>query len=101
MGLPKDENGIYNALTRQPPTTFDELLSRVNEYARVEDGEVAEQGAAAGKGKVSNGGAGGSNGKFDKSKWNRKEGNNIISPDGYKGINTVFNKPFHKIMYDV
>ena len=36
MGLLKDENGIYNALTRQPPITFDELLSRVNEYARVE-----------------------------------------------------------------
>ena len=40
LALPKDENRIYNALTRQPPTTFDELLSRVNEYTKFEDDDV-------------------------------------------------------------
>ena len=69
MGLPKDKNGIYNAHTRQPPATFDELLTRVNEYARVEDDDMAEQEAAPGNAKVNNVGAGGSSEKFYKSKW--------------------------------
>ena len=100
IGLSKDENGIYNALTRQPLTTFDELLLRVNEYARVEDDDVVDQESAVGKGKTSNAG-GGNNGKFDKSKRKRKEDYNIVSPDGYKGINIVFNKLIHKIMFDI
>lgn len=40
-GFPRDNSGIYNSLTRIPPHTFDELLSRINEYARVEDDEIA------------------------------------------------------------
>lgn len=40
-GLPKGSNGIYNSFTRVPPHTFDELLSRVIEYAYVEDNEMA------------------------------------------------------------
>lgn len=38
---PEDSNGIYNNLTRVLPHTFDQLLSRVNKYARVEDDEMA------------------------------------------------------------
>lgn len=38
-GLPRNTNGIYNSLTRVPDYTFDELLSRVNEYVKVEDDE--------------------------------------------------------------
>ena len=45
-GLPKDSNGIYNSLMKVPPYTFDELLSRVNEYARVEEDEMATTGTA-------------------------------------------------------
>ena len=45
-GLPRDSNGIYNSLTRVPPTSFDELLSRVNEFARVEDDQIATSGSA-------------------------------------------------------
>lgn len=40
-GLPKDSNDIYNSLTRVPPHTFYELLSRVKDYARVEDDAIA------------------------------------------------------------
>lgn len=36
-GLPYDKDIIQNSLTRLPPHTFDQLLARVNEYARVED----------------------------------------------------------------
>lgn len=45
-GLPKDSNGIYNYLTRVLPYTFDELFSRVNKYARVEDDEIATSSVA-------------------------------------------------------
>lgn len=45
-GLPKDSSSIYNSLTRVPLYTFDELLSKVNGYARVEDDEMANYGAA-------------------------------------------------------
>lgn len=38
-GLLKDNNDIYNSLTRVPSYTFNELLLRVNEYVRVEDYE--------------------------------------------------------------
>lgn len=38
--MSRDTNGIYNFLTRVPLYTFDELLSRVNEYAMVEDDEL-------------------------------------------------------------
>lgn len=48
-GLPKDNHGIYNSLTRVPPYTFDELLLRVNEYARVEDDEMATTRMGEGK----------------------------------------------------
>lgn len=101
MGLPKDDNMIYNALTRQPPTTFDKFLSRVNEYARVRNDDTVDQGVVAGKAKVKNNKGGGSNGKFDKSKRRRMEDYNIFNLDGYKGINTIFNKPIHKIMFDI
>ena len=101
MGLPKNKNGIYNALTRQPPATFDKLLSRVNEYARVEDDEVAEQESTPAKAKVNNVGTSGNGGKFDKNKRKRREDNSVVGSDGFKGINTVFNKPIHKIMFDI
>ena len=63
-GLLKDTNGIYNSLTRVPPCTFDVLLSRVNEYARVEDDELATSEHAEERKE--------SNSKFHKTKRKRK-----------------------------
>lgn len=37
FGLQWDNNGIYNDLARRPPRTFDDLLTRVDEFSRVED----------------------------------------------------------------
>ena len=100
-GLPRDNNGIYNSFTRVPPYTFDELLSRVNDFIRVDDDEIAAFGYA--KQKRGNGehNGGNGNGKFDKTKRKRKEYYNIVSKDGYKGVNTVFIKLIHKIMFDI
>lgn len=42
--MPNDSNGIYNSLTRVPPNTFDEWISRVNEYTKVKDDEMATSG---------------------------------------------------------
>ena len=61
-GLSKDTNGIYNSLTG--PYTFGELFSRVNEYVRVEDDELKTSEHAEERK--------GSNGKFDKTKRERK-----------------------------
>ena len=36
-----DRDGIYNDLMRRPPKDFDDLLSRIDEFARVEDDELA------------------------------------------------------------
>lgn len=69
-GLLKDNNGIYNSLTSVPPYTFDELLSKVNEYTRVEDDEVATSGVAEQNRKIN---GGNNNNKFDKSKRKKKE----------------------------
>ena len=97
-GLPKDNNGIYNSLTRVSPFTFDELLSWVNEYARVEDDEVAISGVA----EHNRGNSGGtSREKFKKFKRKRKDDNIVVIDDGYKGVNTVFTKSIHKIMFDI
>lgn len=90
-GLLRDTNGIYNSLTRVPPYNFDEFLLRVNECVRVEDDELAIIRPAEEKK--------GDNGKFDGSK--RKEDFNKVSKEGYKGENTVFTKPIHKIMFDI
>lgn len=56
-GLPKDTDDIYNSLTRVPPYTFNELLSRVNEFAKVKDDELDVMGPAEKKRR--------NNGKFD------------------------------------
>lgn len=91
-GLPSDNSGIYNSLTKFPPYTFDELLSRINEYARVEDNEIAQM--VGMKGRCWNG-------KFDNSKRKRTEELNKVSKDGYKWVNTAFTKPNYKIMFDI
>lgn len=36
FGLPWDSNGIYNDLMHNPPKTFNDFLSRVDEFSRVE-----------------------------------------------------------------
>lgn len=61
-GLPRDNNGIYNSLTTISFYTFDELLSRINEYACVEDDEIAANGGDDRRG---------GHGKFDNSKSKR------------------------------
>lgn len=39
-GLPWDRDGIYNDLTRRTPKNFDYFLSRIYEFARVEDDDL-------------------------------------------------------------
>ena len=41
FGLPWDNNDIYNDLTRRPPKSFDNLLTRIDEFSKVEDGDRA------------------------------------------------------------
>lgn len=36
-----DNNGIYNNLTQRPLKTFNDLLSKVDEFSRVEDDDKA------------------------------------------------------------
>ena len=43
-GLSRENNGIYNSLSKIPPYTFYELLSRINEYSRVEDDGITANG---------------------------------------------------------
>lgn len=74
------------------------MLSRVNEYARVKDDEMVTSGAAEEKrGNTMGSGSG----KYDKSKRNIREDFRKVSEDGYKGVNAVFTKPIHKIMFDI
>ena len=81
-------------MTRVPPTPFDELLSRVNEFASVEDDEIAVSGSAEHKKGNGEGNEGNCNGKFYRTKRKRKEDYSIVSKDGYKGVNTVFTKSY-------
>lgn len=39
--LPWDRDGIYNDPTIRPPKTFDDLLSRIDEFAKVKDDDLA------------------------------------------------------------
>ena len=41
IGLPWDGNGIYNDLTRHQPKSFDDLLTRIDEFSRVDDDDRA------------------------------------------------------------
>ncbi|KAM7469590.1 hypothetical protein LguiA_007773 [Lonicera macranthoides] len=83
-----DENeGIYNSMTRLLPHTFDQLLAKVNEYAKVEDDEaltaLALDRAESGSGK-----------KFDNTKRKRKEDQvGKVNDEGFKGVNIVFTQP--------
>lgn len=92
----RDNNGIYDSLKKVPSYTFDEFLSRVNEYDKVEDDEMATSSVAEEKRECNRG-----NGKFDKMKRKRKEDFSKVSENGYKGVNTVFTKSIHKIMFDI
>lgn len=88
-GLPKDTNGIYNSLTRIPSYSFNELLSRVNEYAMVEDDELVTFGPVGEKKR--------GNDNFDNTKRKKKDFSKV-SEDGYKEVKTFFNMPIHKII---
>lgn len=81
-----------------PLNTFDELLSRVNKYAKVEDDEMAIVGTNEAR-KQRNGGNG--NGRFDKSKRKRKVELTKVTKEGYRRVNMVFTKPTRKIMFDI
>lgn len=39
--LPWNRDGIYIDLTIRPPKTFDDLLTRIDEFARIEDSDLA------------------------------------------------------------
>lgn len=80
-------------LTRQPPYTFDDLLSRVNKYAKVEDDEMSTTGAAEEKK--------GNDGNIDNSMRKRMEKNKKVGDDGFKSVNNVFAKPIYKIMINI
>lgn len=83
-------------MTRVPPYTFNELLSRVNEYTRVEDNKMVTSGVVE-EIRESNRG----NNKFDKLKRIRKKDFSKVGEDGYKGVNTIFTKIIHKITFDI
>ena len=38
--MPWVRDGIYEDLKRRPPKTFDDLLSRIDKFARVEDDDL-------------------------------------------------------------
>lgn len=44
--MQKDKDDIYNSFTWLPLYTFDDLLSRVNEYAIIENDEITTVGPA-------------------------------------------------------
>lgn len=69
----------------------------MNEYARVKDDEVTTSSAVE-QNRGNNGGN--SNGKFNKSKRKGNEDFGMVREDIYKGVNTVFMNPIHKIMFD-
>ena len=69
------------------------MLLRVNKYARVDDDEMNSVGQAEEKK--------GNGGKFDKLKRKMIKENNKVGEEGFKGVNTVFTKPIHKIMFDI
>lgn len=75
----------------------------INDYARVEDDELIISGTREKKqwNGRNNDGSDNNNGRFDKTKQKRKGDYNIVSDDGYKGINTVFTKLIHKIMFNI
>lgn len=41
------------------------------------------------------------NGKYDGSERKKKEDFSKVNEEGYKGVNTVFTKPIHKIMFNI
>lgn len=90
--LPRGDNGVYNSLTIVSPYTIDKLMSRIDKYALVEDDEIA----TARRNDERKCG----NKKFDNSKRKMKELNKVRE-DGYKGVNIVFTKSIHKIMFDI
>lgn len=91
--LPCGDNGVYNSLTIVSPYTIDKLMSRIDKYALVEDDEIA----TARRNDERKCG----NKKFDNSKRKMKEELNKVKNDGYKGVNIVFTKSIHKIMFDI
>jgi len=97
FGLPWDANGIYNDLTRRPPKTFDDLLARVDEFSRVEDDDqdsnrVNFKMEGAGEKRDD-----------DNGKKNKKDSQdyNKSRVDALRGVNTIFIKPIHKIMFEI
>lgn len=93
-----DCDGIYNVLTRRPPKTFDDLLAKINEFARVED-DYSTSNMANYKGDRGN-----NKRQKGSSKKNKKEEKNDdwkLSTEAFKGVNTIFNRPIHKIIYGI
>lgn len=93
-GLPKDNSCIYNSLTRVLPQTFDELLSKINKFARVEDDELVV-GDGEKQGNNNKNGGNGNAGKFGKLKRKRKEDLSEVSEERYKGVHTIVMKLIH------
>ena len=98
FGLPWDSNSIYNDLTRRPPKSFDGLLARIDEFSRVEDDDRAINRSSF---------------KRDRGNDRKDEGNDKknrrediyegkkSSGEAFKGVNTIFVKPIHKIMFEI
>ena len=66
----------------------------MNEFPRVEDDEIVVSCSTDHRKENGGGNEGNRNGKFNRSKRKRNE-------DGFKGVNTVFTKPIHKIMFNI
>lgn len=87
-----DNNGIYNDLAHKPPRMFNDLLSRVEDDDRTAN--------IAGFKREMNGN--GDRHDDDQGKKNKKEERyNGKRSNTFKGINTIFNKPIHKIMFKI
>lgn len=98
FGLLWDNNGIYNDLTRRSPKTFDDLLTRVDGFSRVEDDDRATNRKNP-KRKRGNDRRKDGNGK--KNKRDNREGKKKVRSEPFIAVNTIFTKPIHKIIFEI
>jgi len=92
---------LHQSLTKKEATTIDELMARIEKYAKVEDVtrlNTGENGrakfAAKGSDKTENQKKGGKNG----GKGSSKNGGKNDVPKAFQAVNTVFKEPMYKIL---
>lgn len=93
-----DSNDIYNDLTRRPLKTFDDLLTRVDKFLRVEDDDRAAN-MLNPKREMGNDRKEDGNGK--KNKKDDKKCEKKSGFEAFKAVNAIFTKPIHNIMFEI